>query len=74
MAEIDLNVLNSDARRKIKLTELIDLIQDNALGLIDPPLDQNRINCARILLGKAMPDLKATEVTGAVKVAWALKL
>ena len=66
MAGVSRDVLNTEARGSIPLSELLKLLVDNALGELDPPLDQNRINCARILLDKTMPNLKAMEVQGQV--------
>ena len=66
MTTIDRDVLNVEARESIPLSMLLDMLVNNALGELDPPLDQNRINCARILLDKTMPNLKAMEVQGKV--------
>jgi len=73
MAGIDRDVLNSEAREYIPLSELLIMLVNNALGELDPPLDQNRINCARILLDKTMPNLKAMEVQGQVDTTVTLK-
>ena len=73
MAGIDRDVLNSEAREYIPLSELLIMLVNNALGELDPPLDQNRINCARILLDKTMPNLKAMEVQGKVDSTITLK-
>ena len=73
MAGVSRDVLNTEARGSIPLSELLKLLVDNALGELDPPLDQNRINCARILLDKTMPNLKAMEVQGQVDTTVTLK-
>lgn len=50
-------------REKIKASQLINRLTDHALS--DAPLmDASQVNAARALLGKVLPDLKATEITG----------
>lgn len=67
------DMLNTEARASIKLSELLNLLQDNALGTLDPPLDQNRLHSIKILLAKTMPDLKAMEVQGHVDTEISIK-
>lgn len=51
------------AREAIKVVEIIEALQQCALG--HTIMDKDRIAAAKIVLAKAMPDLKAIEVTGA---------
>lgn len=51
-------------RRSVKAKELIDALTDCALGVAE--MDSNRIQAARILLGKSVPDLKSVDHSGDV--------
>jgi hypothetical protein len=54
-----------DVRTKIKVTELINRVQDYALGkLEDADVSSNRLNAIKMLLAKALPDLSSVEITG----------
>ena len=54
-----------DVRTKIKVTELINRVQDYALGILDDTdVSSNRLNAIKLLLAKALPDLSSVEVTG----------
>lgn len=54
-----------DVRLKIKTTELINRVQDYALGVIgDEDVSSNRLNAIKLLLNKALPDLQSVELTG----------
>ncbi len=52
-------------RAKIKVSQLLNLLQSNALTGT-PMLDAIRQRSAEICLRKALPDLSATEITGQV--------
>ena len=54
----------SHARKIIKAEELLKLLQNNVLDSEAEPLHQNRLHAIKILLAKAIPDLKAVEHTG----------
>ena len=56
----------SHAREIIKAEELINVLQDSVLGDNPTPLNQNQINTIKVLLAKAIPDLKAIEHTGEI--------
>ena len=65
---------SEDIRRKIQVSQLINRLESYALGeLPDEEVSSNRLNAIKILLGKTLPDLSATEVTqqvdGDVKVS-----
>ena len=54
-----------DVRTKIKVTELINRVQDYALGkLEDADVSSNRLNAIKMLLAKALPDLSSVQITG----------
>jgi len=61
------------AREKIKTSQLINRLQDDALGKIQ--ITDGQRNSIRILLGKSMPDLKSIEhtgeVDGTIELTWA---
>ena len=55
-----------DVRTKIKVTELINRVQDYALGIIDDDaVSSNRLNAIKMLLAKALPDLTTVTIEGA---------
>ena len=55
-----------DIREKIKTSQLVNRLQDFALGALDPKtkapqeVDSNRLKAIEILLRKSLPDLSAT--------------
>jgi hypothetical protein len=54
-----------DVRLKIKTTELINRVQDYALGILeDSDVSSNRLNAIKLLLAKALPDLSSVTVEG----------
>lgn len=54
-----------DVRLKIKTTELINRVQDYALGVIgDDDVSSNRLNAIKMLLAKALPDLSSVTIDG----------
>lgn len=54
----------SHVRQIINAEKLINLLQDNVLDEKAKPLNQNKLHAIKILLAKAIPDLKAIEHTG----------
>lgn len=54
----------SHVRNIIKAEELIIKLQNSVLDPNIEALGQNEVNCIKILLAKAIPDLKAVEHTG----------
>lgn len=52
-------------RDKIKSSEIINRLNDHALGLND--MSQTQLKAAEIVLKKTMPDLKAIEHSGEIK-------
>ncbi|MES2635834.1 MAG: hypothetical protein V4605_00815 [Pseudomonadota bacterium] len=54
-----------DVRTKIKVTELINRVQDYALGILDDEdVSSNRLNAIKLLLAKTLPDLSAVTIEG----------
>lgn len=59
-----LNPRHSDmVRAKIQASELINVLQDHAMGLTEE-LSSSRMKAIEILLKKSIPDLSAVELTG----------
>jgi len=54
--------LSATWRERIKGGELITRLQSNALGMLKPPMTADQINSARILLNKALPDLRMLDI------------
>lgn len=69
-----LNPRHSDmVRAKIQATELINLLQDYALGHIEE-IPSGRMKAIEILLKKSVPDLSAVELSGNDEAPVALKV
>lgn len=61
---VRLNRAHSETvRTKIQATELINVLQNHALGLTEE-LSSSRMKAIEILLKKSIPDLSAVELTG----------
>jgi len=52
-----------DVRAKIQASQLINVLQNHALG-IGAEVSPSRIKAIEVLLRKSMPDLQAMEMTG----------
>lgn len=67
-------MLIEEARTKIRTTQLINRLQNHALGTLEPPMDMTQIRATEALLRKAVPDLSAVtmEVGGLDKLFQAL--
>jgi len=60
-----LNRRHSDmVRTKIQATQLINRLQNHALGLEPIELKPSQLKAIEILLKKSVPDLQSVEVTG----------
>lgn len=55
-------MLIEEARQKIRTTQLINRLQDHALGNVD--MSSTQVRATEGLLKKVLPDLKQTEHTG----------
>ena len=54
---------NENTREKIQAAQLINRLHDHAMASA-PLIDASQVNAIKILLGKILPDLKASEITG----------
>ena len=55
-------LLSAEHREKIKVSQLLNALQNHALN--DKKMGITQIKAAEVLLRKCLPDLKAMEVTG----------
>lgn len=53
-----------DIRAKIQASQLINVLQDHALGVNDKELPASRLKAIEILLRKSVPDLTAVTISG----------
>src|SRR5262245_58899432 len=51
-----------DVREKIRASQLINRLQNHALGLLKPELTTSQVRSIEILLRKCVPDLAAAEI------------
>ena len=56
----------SHVREMIKTEKLINRLQNSILDPDSEPLNQTQVSAIKVLLGKAIPDLRAIEHTGNV--------
>lgn len=53
-----------EVRAKIQASQLINVLQNHALGDDDKEMTSSRLKAIEILLRKSLPDLSSTEITG----------
>ena len=53
-----------EVRKRIQASQLINRLNSHALSENDVKMDATQIQAARILLGKVLPDLAATTISG----------
>jgi hypothetical protein len=54
-----------EIREKIQVSQLINRVQDYALGKLgDEEVSSNRLNAIKLLLAKTLPDLSSVEMSG----------
>lgn len=53
-----------DVRAKIQASQLINVLQNHALGLTEEEIPASRMKAIEILLKKSVPDLSAIELSG----------
>ncbi|MES2323267.1 MAG: hypothetical protein V4633_13465 [Pseudomonadota bacterium] len=53
-----------DVRTKIQASQLINVLQNHALGTTEVELSPSRLKAIEILLRKSLPDLQSVEHTG----------
>lgn len=58
-----------DVRTKIKVSELINRVQNYALGILsDDDVSSNRLNAIKLLLAKTLPDLTSVTIDAKLDV------
>jgi len=58
-----------DVRAKIQSTQLINRLTNHGLGKLKKPMDASQVAAALGVLKKAVPDLSAVELSGAVTLS-----
>ena len=53
-----------EVRTKIQTSQLINVLQNHALGADEIDITPTRMKAIEILLKKSLPDLSSTEITG----------
>jgi len=53
-----------EVRAKIQASQLVNVLQNHALGTDSSELPASRLKAIEILLRKSIPDLQSTELTG----------
>ena len=54
--------------KKIRDANILDRLIKHVNGQLDPPMEPSAVQAAMKLVGKIMPDLKSTEITGTIGV------
>lgn len=68
MAERIRKTHQDEVRAKIQASQLINVLQNHALGKDDKELPSSRLKAIEILLRKSIPDLAAMQISGDIKV------
>jgi len=53
-----------EVRTKIQTSQLVNVLQNHALGLTENEISATRMKAIELLLKKSLPDLSSTEITG----------
>ena len=53
-----------EIRTKIQTSQLVNVLQNHALGLTENEISATRMIAIELLLKKSLPDLSSTEITG----------
>jgi hypothetical protein len=53
-----------EIRTKIQTSQLVNVLQNHALGLSENDIPPSRMKAIELLLKKSLPDLSSTEITG----------
>ena len=53
-----------EVRTKIQTSQLVNVLQNHALGLTENDISATRMKAIELLLKKSLPDLSSTEITG----------
>ena len=51
-------------RDKIRAAVILERLERNALGELDPPMTRDQITSAQVVLKKVIPDLQAVTISG----------
>ena len=53
-----------EVRTKIQTSQLVNVLQNHALGLTENEISATRMKAIELLFKKSLPDLSSTEITG----------
>ena len=53
-----------EIRTKIQTSQLVNVLQNHALGMDEIEITPTRMKATELLLKKSLPDLTSTEITG----------
>jgi hypothetical protein len=53
-------------REKIRAAVILERLERQSLGELDPPMTKDQINASKIVLAKVIPDLQSVEMVAAV--------
>ena len=53
-----------DVRKKIQVSQLLNVLQNHALGINDDEITPTRMKAIEILLRKSMPDMASVTISG----------
>ena len=53
-----------EVRTKIQTSQLVNVLQNHALGIDEIDISPTRMKAIELLLKKSLPDLSSTEITG----------
>ena len=53
-----------DVRKKIQVSQLLNVLQNHALGVNDDEISPTRMKAIEILLRKSMPDMASVTISG----------
>jgi hypothetical protein len=53
-----------EVRTKIQTSQLVNVLQNHALGIDEIEITPTRMKAIELLLKKSLPDLSSTEITG----------
>ena len=63
-----------EIRTKIQTSQLVNVLQNHALGVDTVEITPTRMKAIELLLKKSLPDLSSTEITGDSEQPVALKI
>jgi len=63
-----------EVRTKIQTSQLVNVLQNHALGLTENEISATRMKAIELLLKKSLPDLSSTEITGDVDQPVSIKV